>query len=78
MVLPRFQSPLREQKGWLWCGFAQTAGPTRSGTRNTHASGQGLPFIRALLHLLVCGPQARFRTFPGNDILGTRGEKMIC
>jgi len=76
-VLPRFQSPLREQKGWLWCGFAQTAGPTRSGFSKAKASGQGLPFIRALLHLLVCGPQARFRTFPGNDILGTRGEKMI-
>jgi hypothetical protein len=76
-VLPRFQSPLREQESWLWCGFAQTAGPTRSGSSKAKASGQGLPFIRALLYLLVCGPQARLRTLPGNDVLGTRGKKMI-
>src|SRR5260221_2347079 len=48
-------------------------GQTRSGTRNTHASGQDLPLIRALQIALVCCPQARLRTFPGNDILGTRG-----
>src|SRR5437879_2228944 len=40
----------------------------------THASGQALPFIRTLLYSLVCEPQARLRTFPGNDILGTRGD----
>jgi len=31
---------------------------------------------RALLHSLVCGLQARFRTFPGNNILGTRGFRV--
>jgi hypothetical protein len=29
------------------------------------------------LDTLVCEPQARLRTFPGNDILGTRGDG-IC
>ena len=52
-------------------------GPTRSGTGDAHASGQALPLIRTLLDTLVCEPQARLRTFPGNDILGTRGEG-IC
>ena len=27
---------------------------------------------------LVCCPQARLRTFPGNDILGTRGDAICC
>src|SRR5260370_41959230 len=35
-----------------------------------------LPLIRTLDNPFVCGPQARFRTFPGNDILGTRGQEM--
>ena len=34
-----------------------------------------MPFIRALVDSLVCCPQARFRTFPGNDVLGTRGDE---
>ncbi len=55
------------------CGFAPTFGQTRSGTRDTHASGQDLPLIRAFFDSLVRCPQARLRTFPGNDILGTRG-----
>ena len=37
-------------------------------------SAHDLPLIRALGGLLVCCPQARLRTFPGNDILGTRGD----
>src|SRR6266849_5542156 len=53
--------------------------PTRSGTGMTHASGQALPLIRTLLDTLVCEPQARLPahpgTFPGNDILGTRGKR---
>src|SRR5260221_4727441 len=75
--LPRFQSSSREREGWLWCGSASTFGPTRSGTGDAHASGQALPLIRTLLDTLVCKPQARLRTFPGNDILGTRGDG-IC
>ena len=83
-MLPRFQSPLREQKSWLWCGFAQTAGPTRSGFSKAKASGQGPPFIRALLHLLVCGPQQAARTVkdlvalcranPGKVAFGSAGN----
>src|SRR5436305_10564523 len=72
--LPRFQSSSSEEESWLWCWFALTFGPTRSGTGMTHASGQALPLIRTLLDTLVCEPQARLRTFPGNNILGTRGD----
>jgi len=73
-VLPRFYvSPPGEEKQ-LWCGFAPTLGQTRSGTRDAHASGHDLPLIRAFFDSLVCCPQARLRTFPGNDILGTRGD----
>src|SRR5258707_11968865 len=71
--LPRFQSSSPERESWLLCGFASTFGQTRSGTGDTHASGQDLPLIRAFFDSLVCCPQARLRTLPGNDILGTRG-----
>src|SRR5258708_28631336 len=73
--LPRFQSSSPERESWLLCGFASTFGQTRSGTGDTHALGQDLPLIRAFFDSLVCCPQARLRTFPGNDILGTRGER---
>ncbi len=56
------------------CGFAQTLRPTHSGTGDTHALGQDLPRIRALDDSLVCGPQARLRTFPIRLVLGTRGD----
>src|SRR5260221_7858523 len=72
--LPRFQSSPPERESWLGCGFVWTFGPTRSGTGDAHAPGQALPVIRTLLDPLVCEPQARLRTFPGNDILGTRGD----
>src|SRR5258708_16162620 len=75
--LPRFQSSSPERESWLLCGFASTFGPTRSGTGDAHASGQGWPLIRTLLVTLVCEPQARLRTFRGNDIPGTRGDG-IC
>src|SRR2546421_3456237 len=57
----------------LLCGFAPTFGQTRSGSGDTKALGQDLPRIRAFFESLVCCPQARLRTFPANDILGTRG-----
>jgi hypothetical protein len=63
--LPRFQSSSTERESWLWCGFALTFGPTRSGTGMTHASGQALPLIRTLLDTLVCEPQARLPAHPG-------------
>src|SRR5260221_14579432 len=72
--LPRFQSSSPERESGLWGGFASTFGPPRSGPGDAHASGQALPLIRTLLDTLVCEPQARLRTFPGNDILGTRGD----
>ena len=76
-MLPRFYfSPPGEEKQLL-CGFAWTLGQTRSGTGDAHASGQDLPLFRTLKHSLMCCPQARLRTFPGNDILGTRGDG-IC
>ena len=73
-MLPRFSFPSAGEEQQLLCHFAQTLGQTRSGTRDTHASGQDMPFIRALDNSLVCCPQARLRTFPGTDILGTRGD----
>src|SRR5260221_1267321 len=72
--LPSFESTSPERERWLWCGFASHSGPRRSGTGDAHASGQALPLIRTLLDTLVCEPQARLRTFPVNDILGTRGD----
>ena len=60
------------------CGFAPTFGQTRSGTRDTHASGQDLPLIRAFFDSLVRCPQARLRTFPGNNMTShTRGEVLL-
>src|SRR5260221_13357829 len=76
--LPRFHSCSPERESWLLCRFASTLGQTRSGTGDAHASGQDLPLIRALDDSLVCCPQARLRTFPGNDILGTRGNEICC
>ncbi len=76
-MLPRFHLPSLGEKKQLLCRFARTLGQTRSGTGDTHASGHDLPLIRALCDSLVCGPQARLRTFPGNDIPGTRGDG-IC
>ena len=74
-MLPRFHlSSLGEEKQLL-CGFARTFGQTRSGTGDAHASGHDLPLIRALDGSLVCCQQARLRTFPGNDIPGTRGDR---
>jgi len=67
-----------KQKNWLLCGFAQICRPTRSGSGTTKASRQVLPLIRTLLGPLVCGLQARLRTFPENDSLGTRGDEMVC
>src|SRR5205085_957051 len=72
--LSRFQPSSSEEESWLLCRFASTFGPTRSGTGMTHASGQALPLIRTLLDTLVCEPQARLRTFPGNDIRHSRGR----
>jgi hypothetical protein len=73
-VLPRFCfSPAGEEQQLL-CGFARTLGQTRSGTGDAHASWQDLPLFRTLKHSLMCCPQARLRTFPGNDVLGTRGD----
>ena len=76
-MLPRFQTALSEQEGWLLCGFTQTLRPTGSGSGNAKASGQGLPLIRPLKDPLVRDLQARLRTFPGNNSLGTRGDEMI-
>ena len=60
------------------CGFARTLGQTRSGTGDAHASGHDLPLIRALGGSRDGCYQARLpahpSTFPGNDILGTRGH----
>src|SRR5712691_9522414 len=42
--------------------------------RSGAPSGHDLPLIRAFLRSLVCCPQARLRTFPVNDIPGTRGD----
>jgi hypothetical protein len=45
-------------------------------------SAHDLPLFRAFFDSLVCCPQARLPahpgTFPGNDILGTRGERFCC
>src|SRR5258708_33274966 len=71
---PRFQPSSREEQDWLLFRFTQTFGQTRSDSRDAKALGQRLPRIRAYFHSLVCCPQARLRTFPGNDILGTRGD----
>jgi len=76
-VLPRFQPTSKGEEGWFLCGFAQHSGPTGSGTGDTHASGQGLPFIRPLLHPFMRGLQARLRTFPEDHTLGTRRGEMI-
>ena len=76
-MLPRFHLPSVREKKQLLCGFARTFGQTRSGTGDAHASGHDLPLFRALGGSLVCCPQARLRTFPGNDIPGTRGDG-IC
>src|SRR5260221_4390427 len=80
--LTRFHSSSPEREGWLWCGFASTLGQTRSGTGDAHASGHDLPLFRAFFDSLVCCPQARLPahpgTFPGNDILGTRGDAIYC
>src|SRR5215469_11813684 len=57
--------------------IGRTFEPTRSGTggfarsRQAHASGEVLPFIRTLLQTLHHGSQARLRTCPG--VLGDRG-----
>src|SRR5947209_3346502 len=51
---------------------SKTFEPTRSGTSQTHASGQRLPLIRTLLKDLHRGPQAQFRTFP--FVMGDRGD----
>src|ERR1700730_4329342 len=67
MVLLRFHTVVPKHERWLLESFAQTFGPTRSGTRNAHASRQGLPFIRTLKNHLVGSPQARFHTIP--DVL---------
>ena len=72
---PRFQLASSEEESRLWCRPASTSGQTRSGSGTAKASGHDVPFIRALVDSLVRCPQARFRTFPGNDVLGTRGEK---
>jgi hypothetical protein len=69
--------PHRSEKVDSCVGSLRLICQTRSGTRNTHASGQDLPLIRAFFDSLVCCPQARLRTFPGNDVLGTRGNG-IC
>src|SRR4051794_24436696 len=74
--VPRFQPSSREEQEWLWFRFAQTFGQTRSGTGHTHALGHGLPRFRTFLDVLPCCPQARLRTFPGNNVLGTRGIRM--
>ena len=50
---------------------------TRSDSGDTKALGQHLPRIRAFFPSLVCCSQARLRTFPGNDILGTRGGEFF-
>jgi len=71
---PRFQLASSEEERRLLCGFASTSRQTRSGSGTAKASGQDVPLIRALVYSLVCCPQARFRTFPGNDVLGTRGD----
>ena len=60
---PRFQLASSEEESRLWCRFASTSGQTRSGSGTAKASGHEVPFIRALVDLLVCCPQARFRTF---------------
>ena len=73
-MLPRFHLPSVGEEKQLLCGFARTLGQTRSGTGDAHASGHDLPLFRALLNSLMCCPQARLRTFPGNDIPGTRGD----
>ena len=70
--------PLTREEQQLLCGFASTFGQTRSGTGDAHASGQHLPLFRAFFYSLVCCLQARLRTFPGNDILGTRGDTLSC
>ncbi len=77
-VLPRFHFPSPGEKKQLLCRFARTLGQTRSGTGDTHASGHDLPLIRAFLRSLVCCQQARLRTFPGNNILDTRGDEICC
>ena len=59
------------------CRFAQTLRPTGSGSGDAKASGQGLSLFRPLDDPLVCGLQARLRTFPGNDSLGTRRDEML-
>src|SRR5947209_17997390 len=79
---PRFQLTSSEEERRLLCGFASTSRQTRSGSGTAKASGQDVPFSRALVYSLVCCPQARFRTFPGNDVLFTRGDViywyMLC
>jgi len=77
-VLPRFHLPSLGEKKQLLCRFARPFGQTRSGTGDAHASGHDLPLFRAFFCLLVCCHQARLRTFPGNDVLGTRGDEVYC
>src|SRR5258707_12742365 len=77
-ALPRFHLPPLGEEKQLCCGFARTFGQTRSSSGDAKASGHDLPLFRAFLCSLVCCPQARLRTFPGNDILGTRGDGIYC
>src|SRR5215471_12676070 len=69
------------RKTRLLVGIGKTFEPTHSGTgsfarsRQAHASGKELPFIRALLEVLYHGSQARLRTCP--DLLGDRGDRLF-
>jgi len=53
---PRFQLASSEEESRLWYRFASTSGQTRSGSGTAKASGHDVPFIRALVDLLVCCP----------------------
>ena len=78
MFLPRFQPSPSQEEDRLWCGFTSTLRQTRSGSGDAKASGQDLPLSRAFFESLLCCPQARFRTFPGYQVPGTRGQSIWC
>ena len=67
--------PLTREEQQLLCGFAQTFGQTRSGTGNTHASGQRPAPLSRVAMTRSCAARRR-ASAPSQipTVLGTRGD----